>query len=197
MTGPHEGPGPFIPSERPGPLDWKGRRVAPRASLLLPLGLPPQQPDNDYGGDHKKKHVEACKGIRISHCRTFRLPRAVKQLSGNWAGSTTHECAPESGAIPPQRRAEPPPRTAWPSAQPRNSRLLPPSRPPPPQSDNGYDREQHEPIYKSIRTTHRRTLRSPPRCQITFRRLGQFRRRTAENPELPQRRSEPRRWRPR
>jgi hypothetical protein len=78
-----------------------------------------------------------------------RIIRAIRQLSGDWA-------------VPPQQSAEPPPRTAWPAAQPRNSRLLPPSRPPPPQSDNGYDREQHEQIYKSIRTTHRRTLRLPP-----------------------------------
>jgi aminoglycoside phosphotransferase (APT) family kinase protein len=59
------------------------------------LSAPPQQPDNDYGGGHKKKQVEACKGVRIIHCRTPRLPTqsSVLDFEGALAGDPLMDVA--------------------------------------------------------------------------------------------------------
>jgi hypothetical protein len=118
-TGPHEGrPGPFITSERPGPapLDRKGRRVAPPVCC--------------YRLHHNSPTTTMAAATKGSRSRLVRVSGSfIVERSGYLTQSNNF---PEIGPVPPQRPRRATPLTAWPSAQPRNSRLLPPSRPPHP-----------------------------------------------------------------
>jgi hypothetical protein len=61
------------------------------ASLLLPQGLPHQQPDNDYDAHQDE---QGNKRIVIRHCRIISLPHAIRQPSRDWAGSSHRRAIP-------------------------------------------------------------------------------------------------------